>query len=529
MEKRLLFAVVLSIIVMLVYPFFMAKINPPPAEQGISTQLVEHEEVTKRRAEVIKKEQVIKEPLLPNDAVSGVFSNDRYVLDISNIGGSIQNIEIKDGKRLNIDLVENAVYQVGLLSVEGKNELSGLSSQPFTIKEDTTSLYAETSNLKIEKYIRFLKDAYAIAASIKITNHSSSTQFLSFEITTGSKISNKEIYESRYIGADVLYKDGRFKRIASGNFKNYKMLYQDNIDWLALKNKYYSIIAKPDFIPTGVFTKNIQGAPLIGFIIDDQRLLPGETRSYNFLLYIGPTEIKELERVDKTFGRALNFGIFTSISLVLLTVLKFFYSLSHNYGVSILFLTCCVSFLLFPLSFKSLKSMRKLQELQPHIEKVRLQHKDNPHKLNKEIMEVYRRYKVNPMGGCFPMFLQMPIFIALYQTLMRSVELKGASFLWIKDLSMPDAAFHLPFSLPFLGSAINLLPILMIGAMILQQKMSQVSSSVGQTDQQKMMGSIMPIMFGFIFYSLPSGLVLYWLTNTLLTSSLQYFFLHRKA
>ena len=143
-------------------------------------------------------------------------------------------------------------------------------------------------------------------------------------------------------------------------------------------------------------------------------------------------------------------------------------------------------------------------------------------------MELYRQYNVNPMGGCFPMLLQMPIFIALYQTLMRSVELKGAHFLWIKDLSMPDAAFHLPFTIPFLGNAINLLPILMIGAMILQQQLSQHGkASSSQADQQKMMARIMPIMFGFIFYNLPSGLVLYWLTNTLLTSGLQFFFLKK--
>ena len=125
------------------------------------------------------------------------------------------------------------------------------------------------------------------------------------------------------------------------------------------------------------------------------------------------------------------------------------------------------------------------------------------------------------------MLLQMPIFIALYQTLMRSVELKGAHFLWIKDLSMPDAAFHLPFTMPFLGNAINLLPILMIGAMIVQQKLSQAKTTAAQTDQQKMMATIMPVMFGFIFYNLPSGLVLYWLTNTVLTSSLQFFFLRK--
>ena len=516
MEKRLLTAVVLSILVMLVYPLFMAKINPPPIETELVTQQLENKEV-------IEVEPVVSEQAI---IASGSFENEKYALDLSDVGGSIQKIRIKDGKRLDIDLVEKAFYQAGVLSIEGKGALQGLSSQPFAIKRDTNSLYAEKDGLVIEKQVRFLKDQYALNAYIKITNNSSSTQNLSFELTTASNISDKEAWESRYIGVDVLYKDGKVARIAKANSKNYNKLYQTNIEWLALRNKYYSIIARPDFIPSGVFTNNIQGSPVVGFIVDE-RIVPGETKTYKLLFYMGPTEGIELEKVDKSFGKALYFGKLTSIILVLLSVLKFFYSIFHNYGIAILLLTCCISFLLFPLSFKSLKSMRKLQELQPHIEKVRQEHKDNPQKLNKEIMEVYRRYKVNPMGGCFPMLLQMPIFIALYQTLMRSVELKGAHFLWIKDLSMPDAAFHLPFSLPFLGSAINLLPILMIGAMIIQQKLSQGRASASQTDQQKMMASIMPVMFGFIFYSLPAGLVLYWLTNTLLTSALQFFALRK--
>ncbi|NQT76011.1 MAG: membrane protein insertase YidC [Candidatus Omnitrophica bacterium] len=529
MEKRLLLAVVLSIVVMLLYPLFIGKVNSPPTGfEETPSRLVEKREVVETRAETMEREAPeVSEPMLPEGAISGAFRNRTYELGVSNIGGSIQKIRIKDGKRLDIDLVEGAIYQAGILSIEGKGALAGLSSQPFEIKEDTATLYAEKSGIVVEKNIRFLRDKHALTASIKITNNSGATQALSFEITTGSNISNKEAYESRFISADVLYEDGKFKKVAGGNFKKYNRLYQNNIKWLALKNKYYSIIARPDFTTSGVFTKNIKGSPVVGFIVDDERVLPGETRTYNFLLYIGPTDVTELEKVDPSFGKALNFGIFTSIGLVLLSVLKFFYSLSHNYGVAILLLTCCVSFLLFPLSFKSLKSMRRLQELQPQIEKVRTQHKDNPHKLNKEIMELYKRYKVNPMGGCFPMLLQMPIFIALYQTLMRSVELKGASFLWIKDLSMPDAAFHLPFNIPILGNAINLLPILMIGAMIVQQKLSQAKTSAAQTDQQKMMTSVMPIMFGFIFYSLPSGLVLYWLTNTVLTSTLQYLCLRK--
>lgn len=159
--------------------------------------------------------------------------------------------------------------------------------------------------------------------------------------------------------------------------------------------------------------------------------------------------------------------------------------------------------------------MKEMQKLQPYIEELRKQHKDNPQKLNKEIMELYREHKVNPLGGCLPLILQMPIFFALYQALMRSVALKGAKFLWIKDLSEPDKLFLLPFPQPF--DSLNILPILMMIGMFVQQKISAPATASSSTaEQQKLMLLIMPLMFGFIFYSMPAGLVLYWFINSTL-------------
>ena len=162
--------------------------------------------------------------------------------------------------------------------------------------------------------------------------------------------------------------------------------------------------------------------------------------------------------------------------------------------------------------------MRKIQDIQPHIEKLRSVHKDNPQKLNKEMAELYKQYNVNPFGGCLPLLIQMPIFIALYQGLIRSVELKGAHFLWIKDLSLPDY-IGTPITLPLIGNNIHLLPLLMVVAMFFQQYIStknSQSASKEQMQQQKIMLIFFPIFFGFLFYNFPSGLVLYWLTNTVL-------------
>ena len=160
--------------------------------------------------------------------------------------------------------------------------------------------------------------------------------------------------------------------------------------------------------------------------------------------------------------------------------------------------------------------MKEMQAVQPKIEELRKIYKDNPQKLNKEIMELYREHKVNPLGGCLPLVLQMPIFFALYQALMRSIALKGASFLWIKDLSEPDRLFILPKTLPVIGNEFNILPVLMAIGMFIQQKFTMASASSAAAEQQKLMTIFMPILFGIIFYHMPSGLVLYWFVNSTL-------------
>jgi YidC/Oxa1 family membrane protein insertase len=148
--------------------------------------------------------------------------------------------------------------------------------------------------------------------------------------------------------------------------------------------------------------------------------------------------------------------------------------------------------------------------------------------MNREIMELYKKHRVNPLSGCLPMFIQMPIFIALFQVLSRSAELKGAPFLWIKDLAAPDALVRFPKPVPLVGESLNLLPILMAVGMFVQQRMTSTNSA-GMSEEQKAQQKIFkwfPLVFSFLFYGLPSGLVLYWVVNTALTLS-QYALFHR--
>ena len=162
--------------------------------------------------------------------------------------------------------------------------------------------------------------------------------------------------------------------------------------------------------------------------------------------------------------------------------------------------------------------MKKMQELKPLMDRIMAQHKDNPQKANREVFALYKEHRVSPMSGCLPMMLQMPIFIALFQAISHFIELRGKSFLWIRDLSLPDRAAHLPFALPLIGHDVNVLPVVMAGAMYLQTRMSSsVSGSDANPTAKMLSGPMMSVMFGIMFYQFPSGLVLYWLTNTLMS------------
>ena len=159
-----------------------------------------------------------------------------------------------------------------------------------------------------------------------------------------------------------------------------------------------------------------------------------------------------------------------------------------------------------------------MQELKPDVDKIMAKHKDDPKKANREVLGLYKTHKVSPLGGCLPMLLQMPIFLALFQAISHFVELRGKSFLWITDLSLPDRVARLPVPVPLLGSDLNILPIIMAAAMYLQTKVSQQSMATGGTTSSVnvMSGPLMSVMFGLMFYHFPSGLVLYWLTNSLM-------------
>jgi YidC/Oxa1 family membrane protein insertase len=289
--------------------------------------------------------------------------------------------------------------------------------------------------------------------------------------------------------------------------------------WVGIRDKYFCEVLVP-------------GEPGIeGFKVEpegDARLVWATTTSLNSVgvrVYLGPQDEKALKEFDVGANQIVSYGKFDVVAKPILLLLKAIQRVVKNWGVAIILMTIIVYSLLSPLSLKSMRSMRRMQALQPQVEALKVKYKDNPQKMHAEVMELYKREKVNPMGGCLPMLLQIPVFFSLYQVLMRSVDLKGQGFLWIKDLSEPDRLFVFGNSLPVIGNEFNLLPVLMAGLMVLQQKITMKSSGTASPEmaqQQKIMGTVMPAVFGVLFYRISSGLVLYWFVNSLLSVLFQW-------
>ncbi len=235
--------------------------------------------------------------------------------------------------------------------------------------------------------------------------------------------------------------------------------------------------------------------------------------SSDYTLFMGPKESAVLEAAGHDFARGLNLGWFGPISLFLLKIMNLSHRITRNYGIDIILLTILVKIAFWPLTKKSFQSMREMQRLQPEMQRLREKYKDDPKQLNNEVMELYKRHKVNPLGGCLPMVLQIPVFFGLYQALSSTIQLRHAPFmLWVHDLSAPER-------LPILGWGIPVLTILLGITMFLQQRMAPPA---GDPAQQRVM-MFMPLVFTYMFIGFPAGLTLYWITNNLLTIAQQYF------
>jgi len=305
---------------------------------------------------------------------------------------------------------------------------------------------------------------------------------------------------------------GEIEEVDVDDLKDGSVSYSQDVVWTSVQTKYFLSVVVPgaqvaertQLVRKGDAIENLLESPYF-------TLQGGERRKLDYLVYIGPKEPALLKAAGHQLGKIVEFGFFNLLAQPLFTVLTFFYGYFKNYGVAIILLTILIKIIFWPLTHKSYSSMKSMQKLQPEMAKLRERFKSDKERLNKEMMALYKTHSVNPLGGCLPMLVQIPVFFALYKVLLSSIALRHADFaFWLTDLSAKDPYY--------------ITPLLMGASMFVQQKMTPTTAD----PMQAKIFMMMPVIFTFMFLNFPSGLVIYWLVNNLLTI-LQQYFIHRKA
>lgn len=529
MEKRVILALALSLFILVAFQWLMPQQRPQGLQQSAGTH---QGEVVKKETPMVDTKAISQrenDAVLPDEKEIS-FQNDLYTIIFSDVGAGIKKVTLnknpEEGLNIPYDIFDVTDPRASLclfVPDEAGAELNNVKYNSSVVGNEVIFTHNFSNKFVLEKRFIFYNSLYRIDLELTWKNMCTDNIVKQYSLISGAHLSLLRS-EERFLEVSSS-QDGKVVKYRKQN-RPFEIRKAGTVYWTMLKNRYFAMILRPFITPSGCVVRQLQDKTLTtGIEMQPFNLQPNSSVIHTFGLYMGPLNLELAKKANFGAEDALNYGIFGSLSQLLISALKFFHRLSHNWGVAILMLTLLINIILSPLTRKSYKSMHDMQMLQPKIEKIRQELKSSPQKLQKEIMELYKKHKVNPMGGCLPMLLQMPIFIALYQGLMRSIELRGAHFLWIKDLSIPEN-IKIPIELPIFGDSLNILPLLMVVAMFFQQRLSTRVTAMSQTDeqrkQQKMMSVMMTVMFGFIFYNFPSGLVLYWLGNTVIMSGYQF-------
>jgi len=538
MEKRALLAAVISILIILVYQEVVLRYvyPPPPSELEVAEptpagtrELLPSPEVAPERAAALSAQ-----PSAQGQRV--IVDTDIYKATFTSAGARLESFVLKK-YRTAVD-PNSPPQEIVVPSHDGELpfgvELRGaqpisdagvayaVQGSDLTLKPGQTGVVefvGALGSVTIRKRFELRGDGYEFVLTVSAADGAADYSELALtwvKPADASSPAGAEIIFDR-----AVYLDGRklvedtFDKLAAGK------VVTGPVSWAGYAGRYFlatMIPAEPMNYRLWLKERDHTVEEKLLFPL---AAVPSERRVD---VYIGPKDFDALERVGHSLSRAVNLGWFGFIAVPMLHALKLLHGVSGNYGVDIVILTVIIKVLFIPLTQRSYRSMREMQKLQPQMAKIRERFKDTPEQMNKEIMELYRRHKVNPLGGCLPMVLQIPVFIGLYEALLNAVELRHAPFvLWINDLSAPDRLGSL--QIPFVQHpGIPVLTLLMGASMFVQQWMTP---SAGDPTQQRMM-MIMPLMFTFMFVNFPSGLALYWLVNNLLTIA-QQFYMNRTA
>ena len=363
----------------------------------------------------------------------------------------------------------------------------------------------------IVKTLTFYPDSYLIDVSINMGNvaHNVFGGAYSIGWYGGLVPSEENVKDDLFYFNSFVYQGGELVDLKIKEGESESISFNGATDWVAVRTKYFITSIIPD--NPGDVVSAFMGGHNDGRDIYDISLTFPATEPTTLSLFLGPLEYEKIKAINRGLELVMNFGwgVIRPISKGVLFVLKKLHEFIPNYGYVLILFSFAVKLLVYPLTKKSYQSTAAMQQLQPEIAALKEKHSSNPQKLNQATMKLYKEKGVNPLGGCLPMLLQMPLLFALFQVFRTTIELRAEPFVWwIKDLSAPDAVFTLPFSIPIYGSHVAILPILMVVSMFIQQRM--MSGGAAQQPQQKTMQYFMTGFFFLMFNSFPSGLNLYY-------------------
>ncbi|MBI5183703.1 MAG: membrane protein insertase YidC [Nitrospinae bacterium] len=544
MEKKAILAFALSMIVFLLWGLFYTwreeRIGERYNKEKATKATIEKEKVELTEEGYINgslsSDPDLNLPIIKD--IKKVDKKDIHVetdlIDIilTNEGGKIKSLRLKeyiDDNNTPLELVSNKdsdELKLPLYLESDSREITYLLNKaiyetPFeklklsSSEPDGTVTFSylnEETGIKIIKGLTFHNDSYRIDVKTSISNPFAGEKG-TYRIYWGPGINSGKDKKDRYSYEGPTTFVNNEKIDDKPNKIDREARHEGDVLWTALQSKYFlaalipprgrgvaSIIRKEtDNNSSG--NKDINGGISIGLEFPSS----GREEKIDLILYAGPKEGERLKSVELSLEKVIDYGWVRFLAVPLFWVLKFFYGFTYNYGVAIILLTIVIKVLFHPLTHMSFRSMKKMQNIQPQMKIIQERYKNDKQKMNQEYIRLYKDNKVNPMGGCLPLLLQIPVFLALYRLLAVSIELRKAPFIWwINDLSEMDPYY--------------ITPILMGVSMFIQQKMSPSPPDPTQAKITMMM----PIIFTFMFLNVPAGLVLYWLVNNILSITQQY-------
>jgi YidC/Oxa1 family membrane protein insertase len=539
-QMRLIIALVLSFVVFLGWNFFFGqeakqpptsppqqaakpeKIQPPaPAANVVATKPEAESTAAVVGADKPARRISVETPLYTVGLTEKGAVINSFVLKDFHVGveknSPLLNLFPTDGSVGSLDVglkgvpgLANAVYQAGVAD-ESISLTQGTREIVFSLKL--------ANGMQVEKVYRFFADSYVMGFDVRVLNGSGQPVAETLSIAMREAYPGKK-HSNVFEGPSALV-DKSVETIEVGDIAK-KSLLTGKIIWVALQSRYFMT----SLIPLQEQNASLRLSVLSDHVVEaqydspEQVFAPNSRQSFEYLLFFGPKSMNAVKPAGHQLDRALDFGTFDILAKPCLWLLNFIHGVIPNYGVAIIILTILTKIILWPLGTKSYKSMSQMKKLQPLIQEIREKYKNDRKKMNEEVMRLHKTYSINPVGGCLPMILQIPVFFALYRMLDQAIELRHAHFLWwINDLSAPDRLFHFDFSIPFMEPpyGIPVLTLVMGATMFWQQKMSPPA---GDPTQAKMM-LLMPVVFTFIFINFSAGLVLYWLVNNVLSIAQQ--------